>query len=53
VGFLREVEASPRFLTVDRVAMRADQEGKAALQVELSTYLRPPPGGLGEARRAR
>ena len=53
VGFLREVEASPRFLTVDRVAMRADREGKAALQVELSTYLRPPPGGLGEARRAR
>ena len=53
VGFLREVEASPRFLTVDRVAMRADREGGAALQVELSTYLRPSVGELEEARRAR
>ena len=53
VGFLREVEASPRFLTVDRVAMRGDREGGAALQVELSAYLRPSGGGLGEARRGR
>ena len=53
VGFLREVEASPRFLTVDRVAMRGDREGGAALQVELSAYLRPSAGGLGEARRGR
>jgi Tfp pilus assembly protein PilO len=40
VGFLREVEASPRFLTVDRVSMRAEGDGGARLQVELSTYLR-------------
>jgi Tfp pilus assembly protein PilO len=53
VGFLREVEASPRFLTVDRVAMRAEQEAGAALQVQVSTYLRLPAGGLGEARRGR
>jgi Tfp pilus assembly protein PilO len=53
VGFLREVERSPRFLTVDRVAMRADPDGSAALQVELSAYLRPSAGGLGEARRGR
>jgi len=53
VGFLREVEASPRFLTVDRVAMRADREGGAALQVELSAYLRPSPEGREEARRGR
>ncbi len=54
VGFLREVEASPRFLTVDRVSMRAQNEGGARLQVELSTYLRrsgeSPPG---EGRRGR
>ena len=53
VGFLREIERSPRFLTVDRVAMRADPDGSAALQVELSAYLRPSGGGLGEARRGR
>jgi Tfp pilus assembly protein PilO len=48
VGFLREVERSPRFLTVDRVAMRADRDGGGTLQVELSTYLRQP----AEARKA-
>ena len=53
VGFLREVELSPRFLTVDRVAMRADKDGAAALQVDLSAYLRPSAGGLEEARRGR
>ena len=52
VGFLREVEASPRFLTVDSVAMRAQNEGGARLQVEVSTYLRKS-GGPGEARRGR
>jgi hypothetical protein len=53
VGFLREVEASPRFLTVDRVAMRADQEGAPTLQVELSTYVRKPaePGREGRGGR--
>ena len=49
VGFLRGVERSPRFLTVDRVSLRADAESGGALQVELSTYLREAPG----ARRTR
>jgi hypothetical protein len=40
VAFLRAVERSPRFLTVDRVAIRGDSEGGAVLQVELSTYVR-------------
>jgi Tfp pilus assembly protein PilO len=53
VGFLREVEGSPRFLTVDRVAMRAEKESGASLQVELSTYLRLPPGARKEGRRGR
>jgi hypothetical protein len=53
VGFLREVERSPRFLTVDRVAMSADHDGATTLQVELSAYLRPSAGALGEARRGR
>jgi Tfp pilus assembly protein PilO len=53
VGFLREVEASPRFLTVDSVSMRAERDGGAALQVGLSTYLRPSPDGPQEARRGR
>jgi Tfp pilus assembly protein PilO len=54
VGFLREVEASPRFLTVDRVSMRAQNEGGARLQVELSTYLRKSgETSPGEGRRGR
>lgn len=53
VGFLRGVERSPRFLTVDRVALRADTESGAALQVELSTYLRQPPGARGAKRSGR
>jgi hypothetical protein len=53
VGFLREVEASPRFLTVDRVAMRADRDGGAALQVELSTYLRRAAEAGRGGRRGR
>lgn len=53
VGFLREVEASPRFLTVDRVSMRAENEGGARLQVELSTYLRQAQGAGEEGRRGR
>jgi len=52
VGFLREIETSPRFLTVDRVSMRAEIEGGARLQVELSTYLRPG-DAPEEARRGR
>jgi len=48
VGFLREVERSPRFLTVDRVSMRSEETG-AALQVVLSMYVR---AGEGEEGRA-
>lgn len=47
VGFLREVERSPRFLTVDRVAMRSE-ETQARLQVVLSMYVRA--AGEGERR---
>ena len=47
VGFLREVERSPRFLTVDRVAMRSE-EARAQLQVVLSMYVRA--AGEGERR---
>ncbi len=43
VGFLREIESSPRFLTVESVSMRGEP-GSAKLQVELSTYLKLPPG---------
>jgi Tfp pilus assembly protein PilO len=53
VGFLREVEASPRFLTVDRVSMRAESEGGARLQVELSTYMRQAQDAGEEGRRGR
>jgi Tfp pilus assembly protein PilO len=53
VGFLREVEASPRFLTVDRISMRGDADGSASLRVELSTYLRQGADEAGEARRGR
>jgi Tfp pilus assembly protein PilO len=53
VGFLREIEASPRFLTVDGVAMRAEREGGGTLQVDLSTYLRQSAEARREKRRAR
>ena len=53
VGFLREVEASPRFLTVDRVSIRAETDGGARLQVELSTYLRQAGAAPEEGRRGR
>ncbi len=53
VSFLREIERSPRFLTVDRVALRGDAEGGATLQVELSTYLRLAPGARKEGRGGR
>ena len=38
VGFLREIESSPRFLTVDGISMRSGAEG-AALQVQLSAFM--------------
>jgi Tfp pilus assembly protein PilO len=53
VGFLRSVERSPRFLTVDKVALRADAETGGSLQVELSTYLRQPPEARKAKRRGR
>ncbi|HKZ33032.1 MAG TPA: type 4a pilus biogenesis protein PilO [Vicinamibacteria bacterium] len=53
VGFLRGVERSKRFLTVDRVSLRADAESGAALQVELSTYLRQSPEARSARRRGR
>ena len=53
VGFLRGVERQPRFLTVDRVALRADAESGGALQVELSTYLRQTSAARAARRNAR
>jgi Tfp pilus assembly protein PilO len=51
--FLGEVERSPRFLTVDRVAMHGDADGEASLQVELSTYLRRAREKAKEGPRGR
>ena len=53
VGFLRGVERQPRFLTVDRVALRADAESGGALQVELSAYLRQTSAARAARRNAR
>jgi len=53
VGFLGEIERSPRLLTVDRVSMRGEKGGTAILEVELSTYLRRSGGPRKEARRGR
>ena len=52
VGFLGEVERSPRFLTIDGIALRAEQ-GSARLQVEISAYLRATPGELALPRSPR
>jgi len=40
VGFLARVERSPRFITVDRVALRRSAEQKGDLAIELSAYFR-------------
>lgn len=54
VRFLREVETSRRFLTVEGISLSAQREVGAALAVELSTYLRLPPGAQKKrGRRAR
>ena len=53
VEFLRAVETSPRFLTVDSVSMRAETDGGARLQVKLSTYLRRAAGAREEGPRGR
>ena len=42
VGFLQEVERSPRFLTVDRISLRGDEDSEASLQVEMSAFMRLP-----------
>jgi Tfp pilus assembly protein PilO len=52
-SFLRGVERSKQFLTIDRVSLRADAESGGALQVELSTYQRQPPGAGKAGRRGR
>jgi len=43
VGFLREVERSERFLTVDGVSLRGEPGGEANLQVEMSAFMRLEP----------
>jgi Tfp pilus assembly protein PilO len=53
VGFLDGVERQPRFLTIDRVSLRADAETGGALAVELSTYLRQAPEARKDRRRGR
>jgi len=53
VGFLRGVERSKRFLTVDGVALHADAESGGSLQVDLSTYLRQAPAARQSRRRGR
>jgi Tfp pilus assembly protein PilO len=40
VGFLARVERSPRFITVDRVALRRSAEQRGDLSIELSAYFR-------------
>jgi hypothetical protein len=55
VGFLREVERSNRFLTVDGVSLRGEPGGEANLQVEMSAFMHLEPesraaergGGVG------
>jgi Tfp pilus assembly protein PilO len=55
VGFLRELETSSRFLTVDGIRLQTQREQRGvALQVELSTYLKLAPGVSSKGgRRAR
>jgi Tfp pilus assembly protein PilO len=43
VGFLREVERSDRFLTVDGVSLRGEPGGEANLQVEMSAFMHLEP----------
>ena len=54
VGFLREVERSPRFLTVDRVAMRADERRRGdACRWSSARTCALPRDARKEARRGR
>jgi Tfp pilus assembly protein PilO len=55
VGFLRDVEGSSRFLTIDGISLSSASEGEANLQIALSAYMRLPAGmpmrkGRGVAR---
>ncbi len=52
VRFLRDVETSPRFLTIDSISMRTT-EGGATLNVVLSTYLTAPGRAPSRGRRAQ
>lgn len=52
VGFLRNVENSTRFIAVDGIGMRAAEQRGAALQVQLSAYLKTPSAAV-EKRGAR
>jgi hypothetical protein len=52
IGFLGQVERSPRFLLVDSVSMHGEP-GTARLQVRLSTFMQAPPGAGGEGRARR
>jgi Tfp pilus assembly protein PilO len=47
VAFLRRMETFPRFVTVDRVALR-ESEGGAGLDVVISAYYRPDREGRRE-----
>jgi Tfp pilus assembly protein PilO len=44
VGFLQEIERSPRFLTVDRISLRGAVGRETTLQVEMSAFMRLPAG---------
>ena len=47
VGFLQEVERSPRFLTVDRISLHGTEDAEATLQVEMSAFMRLPQTARG------
>jgi hypothetical protein len=52
-ALLRQLELSPRFITIDRIGLHDEKEaGQARFDVELSTYYRndaaPPPGALAK-----
>ena len=53
VGFLREVERSERFLSLDGVWLRSDPAGGADLQVELSAFMRREAGVPGPGEDGR
>jgi len=55
VGFLEEVEGSPRFLTIDAIGLSGERDSGGQLLVQMSAYMGLPPGtsvrrGRGVAR---